>query len=148
MNIHLAADHAGFKLKESVKEYLSKKGYSLTDHGAYEYDSSDDYPDFIFLAAKAVANDGDSRGIIFGGSGQGEAMAANRIRGVRSAVYYGENLEIPLLSRQHNNANILSIGARFVTTEKLIKVLEDWLETPFEGGRHLKRIQKLDEETK
>ena len=75
-------------------------------------------------------------------------MAANRIRGVRSAVYYGENLEIPLLSRQHNNANILSIGARFVTPKKLIKVLEDWLETPFEGGRHLKRIQKLDEETK
>ena len=75
-------------------------------------------------------------------------MAANRIRGVRSAVYYGENLEIPLLSRQHNNANILSVGARFVTTEKLIKVLEDWLETPFEGDRHVRRIQKLDEETK
>ena len=148
MNIHLAADHAGFKLKESMKGYLSKKGYSLTDHGAYKYDSSDDYPDFIFPAAKAVAKEGDSLGIIFGGSGQGEAMAANRIRGVRSAVYYGENLEIPLLSRQHNNANILSIGARFVTAKKLIKVLEDWMETPFEGGRHLKRSQKLDEETK
>ena len=92
-----------------------------------------------------TVNHGES---FFGGSGQGEAMAANRIRGVRSAVYYGENLEIPLLSRRHNNANILSIGARFVTAKKLIKVLEDWLETPFEGGRHLKRIQKLDEETK
>ena len=148
MNIHLAADHAGFKLKESVKIILSDKGHIITDHGAYEYISSDDYPDFIFPAAEAVAKNGNLRGIIFGGSGQGEAMAANRIRGVRSAVYYGENLGIPLLSRQHNNANILSIGARFVTTEKLIKVLEDWMETPFEGGRHLKRIQKLDEETK
>ncbi len=147
MNIHLAADHAGFELKESVKKYFTEQGYSLTDHGAYEYVSSDDYPEFIFPAAKAVAKDNNSRGIIFGGSGQGEAMAANRIKGVRATVFYGGNREIPALSRQHNNANILSVGARFVSSKEIIEVIKAWLEAPFEGGRHLKRIQKLDEKT-
>ena len=144
MNIHLAADHAGFKLKESMKGYLSKKGYSLTNHGAYKYDSSDDYPDFIFPAAKAVAKDGESRGIIFGGSGQGEAMAANRVKGIRAAVYYDGPMEIVKLSRSHNNANILSFGARFITPEKAAEVVDMWLKEPFEGGRHKKRIDKLD----
>lgn len=148
MNIHLATDHAGFELKEMVKEYLSKNGYSIMDHGAFEFDALDDYPDFIFPAAKAVAIDAHSRGIIFGGSGQGEAMAANRIKGVRAVVFYGGNQEIPSLSRQHNNANILSVGARFVSSKEMIDVIEEWLATPFQGGRHTGRIQKLDDETK
>ena len=147
MNIHIATDHAGYKLKESVKKILSDKGYSITDHGAYAYDALDDYPDFIFPAAKAVANDKNSRGIIFGGSGQGEAMAANRITGVRAAVFYGGNPDIPTISRRHNNANILSKGARFVSSKGIVNVLEDWLETPFEGDRHIRRLQKLDKET-
>ena len=114
MKIHLATDHAGFDLKNSIREYLINQGYDVKDHGAYEYDALDDYPDFIIPCAKAVSKDLNSRGIIFGGSGQGEAMAANRIKGVRAAVFYNGPDEIIRLSRQHNNANILSIGARFM----------------------------------
>jgi len=147
MNIHIAADHAGYKLKESIKKILSNEEHFVTDHGALEYDALDDYPDFIFPAANAVANDKNSRGIIFGGSGQGEAMAANRIKGIRAAVFYGGNKDIPTLSRHHNDANILSIGARFVSSKGIIKVLDDWLETPFDGDRHIRRIQKLDKKT-
>ena len=144
MKIHLATDHAGFELKEKIKKYLQEKGYEITDHGAWKYDSRDDYPDFIFPAAYAVANDPDSFGIIMGGSGQGEAMAANRIKGVRAVVYYGGNDEIINLSRIHNNANILSFGARFISNEKAAKAVKLWLDEPFEGGRHQKRIDKLD----
>lgn len=147
MIIHLATDHAGFELKEKVKDYLKNKGYSVTDHGAHEYNSDDDYPDFIFPAAKAVAKDKSSRGIIFGGSGQGEAIAANRIKGVRAIVFYGENTEIPELSRLHNDANILSIGARFISFDGLIKVVDAWFNTSFDRGRHVRRIKKLDQET-
>ena len=88
MIIHIATDHAGLELKEKVKSYLSKLDYEVIDHGAYEYDALDDYPDFIFPCAKAVSNDLNSKGIILGGSGQGEAMAANRVKGVRAAVFY------------------------------------------------------------
>ena len=144
MNIHIATDHAGFELKEVVKEYLSKNGYSIMDHGAYKYDALDDYPDFIFPCAKAVAADPESRGIILGGSGQGEAMAANRIKGVRAAVFYNGPAEIVKLSREHNNANILSLGARFMTENEIYDVIEMWLNKPFEGGRHQRRIEKLD----
>ena len=101
MTIHLATDHAGLKLKNSIKDYLIGKGHDVTDHGALEYDAQDDYPDFIFPCAKAVAADQQSRGIILGGSGQGEAMAANRIKGVRAAVYYGSEREIIRLSQHH-----------------------------------------------
>ena len=144
MNIHIATDHAGYKLKESVKKILSDKGYSITDHGAYAYDALDDYPDFIFPCAKAVAEDSGSRGIILGGSGQGEAMAANRIKGCRAAVFYNGPEEIVKLSREHNNANILSLGARFMSQEEIYDVSGMWLEEPFEGGRHQRRIEKLD----
>ena len=144
MKIHLATDHAGFELKEKIKKYLLENGYEITDHGAWKYDSKDDYPDFIFPAAFAVANDPDSFGIIMGGSGQGEAMAANRIKSVRAVVYYGGNDEIINLSRIHNNANILSFGARFITHEKAAEIVDLWLKEPFEGGRHKKRIDKLD----
>ena len=145
MKIHLATDHAGLELKEKVKLYLSDLNYEVIDHGAYEYDALDDYPDFIFPCAKAVSNDPESKGIILGGSGQGEAMAANRVKGVRAAVFYNGPEEIIKLSRQHNNANILSLGARFMSEEEMFKIIEVWLSTDFESGRHQRRIEKLDE---
>ena len=145
MKIHLATDHAGLELKEKVKFYLSDLNYEVIDHGAYEYDALDDYPDFIFPCANAVSNDPESKGIILGGSGQGEAMAANRVKGVRAAVFYNGPDEIIKLSRQHNNANILSLGARFMSEEEMYKIIEVWLSTDFESGRHQRRIEKLDE---
>ena len=145
MKIHLATDHAGLELKEKVKLYLSDLDYEVIDHGAYKFDALDDYPDFIFPCAIAVSNDPESKGIILGGSGQGEAMAANRVKGVRAAVFYNGPDEIIKLSRQHNNANILSLGARFMSTEEMYKVIKVWLSTKFESGRHQRRIEKLDE---
>ena len=141
--IVLATDHAGFELKEHVKKFLLKKGYDIKDFGALEYDKLDDYPDFILPAAK-YTSEHKLIGIIFGGSGQGEAMAANRINGIRAAVFYNGPDEIVELSRLHNNANILSIGARFVSNQEVEKVIELWLSTDFEEGRHKKRINKLD----
>ena len=141
--IVLATDHAGFELKEHVKRFLSKKGYNIKDFGALEYDALDDYPDFILPAAKYISEH-KLIGIIFGGSGQGEAMAANRIKGIRAAVFYNGPDEIVELSRLHNNSNILSIGARFVSNQEVEKVIELWLSTDFEEGRHEKRINKLD----
>ena len=145
MIIHIATDHAGLELKEKVKSYLSKLDYEVIDHGAYEYDALDDYPDFIFPCAKAVSNDLNSKGIILGGSGQGEAMAANRVKGVRAAVFYNGPDEIFKLSRQHNDANILSLVARFMSDQEMYKIIELWLSTDFESGRHKRRIEKLDE---
>ena len=144
MKIHIATDHAGLELKNIIKEHLINEGYNVTDHGAHEYDALDDYPDFIFPCAKAVAADQQSRGIILGGSGQGEAMAANRIKGVRAAVYYGSEREIIRLSREHNNANVLSLGARFISDQEIYNIIETWLDEPFDGGRHQRRIDKLD----
>lgn len=141
--IVLATDHAGFELKEYVKRFLIQKGYDIKDFGALEYDGLDDYPDFILPAAKYISEH-KLIGIIFGGSGQGEAMAANRIKGIRAAVFYNGPDEIVELSRLHNNANILSIGARFVSDQEVEKVIELWLSTDFEEGRHKKRINKLD----
>ncbi len=146
MIIHIATDHAGLELKEKVKSYLSKLDYEVVDHGAYEYDALDDYPDFIFPCAEAVSNNPNSKGIILGGSGQGEAMAANRVKGVRAAVFYNGPDEIIKLSRQHNDANILSLGARFMSDQEMYKIIELWLSTDFESGRHKRRIEKLDED--
>ena len=144
MKIHLATDHAGLELKDKIKQHLTDSGHDVIDHGAYEYDALDDYPDFIFPCAKAVAEDSKSRGIILGGSGQGEAMAANRIKGVRAAVFYNGPKEIIELSRQHNNANILSLGARFMPEEEIYRIIEIWFNTDFEAGRHQRRVDKLD----
>ena len=144
MIIHLATDHAGLELKDKIKQHLTESGHDVIDHGAYEYDALDDYPDFIFPCAKAVAKDSKSRGIILGGSGQGEAMAANRIKGIRAAVFYNGPKEIIELSRQHNNANILSLGARFMSEEEIYRIIEIWFNTDFEGGRHQGRVDKLD----
>ena len=144
MKIHIATDHAGLDLKNIIRDYLISKGHEVTDHGAHEYDALDDYPDYIFPCAKAVASDLESRGIILGGSGQGEAMAANRVKGVRAAVFYNGPVEIVKLSREHNNANILSLGARFMTEDEIYSVIQMWLDEPFGGGRHQRRIDKLD----
>ena len=144
MSIVLATDHAGFDLKESVKDFLLDNGYKVKDFGASTYNKLDDYPDFIVPAAKYISNNNDSIGIIFGGSGQGEAISANRFRNVRAVVYYNGPEEIITLSRTHNNSNILSLGARFLTIEKAKKIIKIWLNTDFEGGRHLSRITKID----
>ena len=144
MKIVLATDHAGFELKEQIKDKLIQQKHEIKDFGSFTYDSLDDYPDFIFPAAEFVSENLDYLGIILGGSGQGEAMAANRIKGVRAAVYYNGPLEIVKLSRQHNNANILSLGARFVDLDKAIEIIQLWLNTNFEGDRHQRRIDKLD----
>jgi len=144
MKIYIATDHAGFELKNRLKEFLQSKNHDVEDCGALVFDSLDDYPDFILPAAKKVSENKNSKGIILGGSGQGEAMTANRIKGVRAIVYYGGPNEIVKLSRMHNNANIISFGARFISFEKAVEVLEIWLNEEFEGGRHKTRINKLD----
>ena len=144
MRIHIGSDHAGLELKNELLAHLVNSGHDVTDHGPYEYDALDDYPDFIFPCATAVSLDNESKGIILGGSGQGEAMAANRVKGCRAAVFYNGPLEILKLSREHNNANILSLGARFMTQDEIVKIIEIWLKEPFSGGRHIKRIEKLD----
>lgn len=148
MTIYLAADHAGFILKEKVKLFLEGEGYTVADMGAYEENKDDDYPEFMTAAAQAIANDlirgTDSKGVIFGGSGQGEAMVANRIDGVRAAVYYGGPTDIITLSRQHNDANILSLGARFISEDEAFAAVKLWLETPFSNEeRHKRRIVKF-----
>ncbi|MEK6942886.1 MAG: RpiB/LacA/LacB family sugar-phosphate isomerase [Nanoarchaeota archaeon] len=142
--IFLATDHAGFEMKEFMKKALLKEGYNVIDKGALEYDKEDDYPDFIISAAKEVSKDKISKGIIFGGSGQGEAISANKVKGVRAAVYNCNNLEIVKLSREHNDANILSIGARFMTNDHAFEAAKIWLSTYFTNDeRHVRRISKI-----
>ena len=146
MKVYLATDHAGYEYKEFVKSLLLARGDvdEVVDMGALEYNEADDYPDFIMSAAEAVAKDESSRGIIFGGSGQGEAMVANRISGVRATAYYGAQQEIVRLGRAHNNANILSIGARFVPKENIEDVIGVFLTTDFSADeRHVRRISKF-----
>lgn len=145
MKIYLGGDHAGFELKEKLKTFLNNLGHKIEDKGPYQYNSDDDYPDFIKPVAQAVADEEDSFGIIIGGSGQGEAMVANRIKGIRAAVYYGGPEEIIKLSKEHNNANILSLGGRFLTFEQAQKAVKLWLETGFSAEeRHQRRINKID----
>lgn len=147
--IYLGADHAGFELKEEIKEYLIVQGMQVEDLGAFEFNPDDDYPDFVRPVAEAVAlrqaqGERDTFGIVLGGSGQGEAMVANKVKGVRAAVYYGGPLDIVKLSRQHNNANVLALGARFLTQKEALDAVKLWLDTPFEGGRHERRLNKIE----
>ena len=144
IKIYLASDHAGFDLKQFLGTHLRELGHEVEDCGALENNPLDDYPDFIIPAAKKVAKNPYSRGIIMGGSGQGEAIAANRIKGIRAVVYYDGPIDIVKLSRTHNNANILSLGARFITQKRAAETIDLWLHEPFEGGRHKNRIDKLD----
>ena len=141
--IILGTDHAGFKLKGEIKLYLKKEGYEVEDMGANSFDKNDDYPDFIIPAAKKVAKE-RCLGIIFGGSGQGEAIAANKVKGIRAALYYGKNPDIVKLSKTHNNTNILSLGARFLTKDEAINAVNLWLDTDFNNEeRHIRRIGKI-----
>ena len=144
MKIYLASDHAGFDLKETIKKFLADSGYEVKDFGAMKLDPEADYPDFVKKAAEAVAQNPGSRGIVLGGSGQGEAMIANRVKGVRAVVLYNFNADIIKLSREHNDANVLSIGARFVSEKDVITAVKLWLETPFSNEpRHRRRIDKF-----
>src|SRR3990167_8329213 len=131
------------RLKKFLKKHLSKT-YDVEDCGTFD-EKPCDYPDFIFPVAEKIAKHKNSKGIILGGSGQGEAIAANRVKGIRAAVFYGGNPEIVKLSRTHNNANILSLGARFVTEKEALSAVQLWLETDFsEEERHVRRIKKID----
>lgn len=155
MKIFLGTDHAGFELKEILKKYLRDDlGYEVSDEGAFVLNPDDDYPDFVRIVAKRVASDPTSRGIILGGSGQGEAIVANREKGVRAVVYYGlpraelrgkGNLNIIKLSREHNDANIISLGARFLDKDEALRAVKLWLETKSDPApRHARRIKKID----
>lgn len=143
MKIHIASDHAGYGLKEILKGYVMELGHEVIDHGTNSSESCD-YPDFVTPCAQGVAADQNSFGIILGGSGQGEAMCANRISGARALEYYGAKPEIIPLGREHNNANILSLGARFVSPDEAKEVVKTFLETPFSGDeRHVRRLEKF-----
>lgn len=162
MKIALTTDHAGFEALSALRTFIESEGHECVYYGPPAYDADDDYPDYMFPAAQAVANEECERGIIMGGSGQGEAMAANRIKGVRCALFYGpitakmaidvtgassdDPYEIVKLSRQHNDANVLSLAGRFLTIDEMQTAVKTWLATPFTGEeRHSRRIQKLDE---
>jgi ribose 5-phosphate isomerase B len=141
MKIALGTDHAGFRYKEKVKELVAALGHEMKDFGTFNEEPVD-YPLFIRPAAEAVARGECERGIVFGGSGNGEAMAANKVHGARCALCWNE--ETARLSRQHNDANLLSIGQRMIPEELALKIVRVWLETPFEGGRHAKRVEELN----
>ena len=160
MKIYLATDHTGLELKNNIKTFLTEKGYEVEDCGAYTFDKDDDYPDFIGKAAKGVSTHQDSLGIIMGGSGQGEQMAANKYKGARCALFYTKAIpiktidingngstdpfEIIKLARQHNHANMLSLGVRFLSEVGAIKAVQVFLETPVsKEERHRRRIEKI-----
>ena len=146
MKIYFASDHAGFDMKGALVEFVKELGFEVEDCGAYELNPEDDYPQFIKKAAKAVSdNPINSKAIILGGSGQGEDMVADKFPNVRSAEYYGSNLEIVKLSREHNDANILSLGARFLSLDEAKEAVKLWLETKFSGEeRHKRRIGEIE----
>lgn len=160
MKVYFAADHAGYELKNILLAFAREHGYETEDCGAFAYDEADDYPDSIAAAARKLADDAlagkDNRAVFLGGSGQGEAMAANRFKGVRCALYYGapdrvqtdmDGTARDMLSsvREHNNANALSLGARFLTVDEAKDALARWLTVDFSGEeRHARRIKKLD----
>ena len=143
--IYLGTDRAGFELKEKIKKWLSEWDYEYEDMGAYEYNKKDDYPDFISLVGEKVSADPEnSKGIILGGSGQGEAVVANKYKGVRAVIYYGGSKEMIIHMREHDDANILSLGADFIDESKAQEVIKLWLETPFPNEeRHVRRLQKI-----
>ncbi len=153
MKIFIGTDHAGYVLKEKLVTTLTAQGHEVVDKGAFSYDEHDDYPDFVIPVAQEVSKDPDNtRGIIMGATGQGEAIAANKFPHVRAVVYYGEakivvddEANIVVRSREHNNSNILSLGARFLTEEEMMPAVELWLSTPYTGSeRHVRRLAKID----
>lgn len=154
MKIYIGTDHAGYVLKEKLVSSLKGQGYEVIDKGSFRYDEDDDYPDFVIPVAREVSKNSDNvKGIILGGTGEGEAIAANRFPNVRAVVYYGnanpvvENeSNIIVRSREHNNSNILSLGARYFTEESVMDAVNLWLNTPYSGDeRHIRRLAKIDQ---
>jgi ribose 5-phosphate isomerase B len=141
MKIAVASDHAGFRYKTAIAEHLRAVGHEVVDFGTFSTESVD-YPEFIHPAAAAVARGDCERGVVLGGSGNGEAMTANRHRGVRCALCWSE--ESARLARCHNDANMISLGERLISEELALKIVDMWLSTPFEGGRHVRRIEAID----
>jgi len=141
MKIAIGSDHAGFKYKEKIKQFLTGLGHDVNDFGT-DSEEPVDFPLFIRPVALAVARGEAERGVVLGGSGNGEAMVANRVKGVRCALCW--NVETARLARQHNDANMISLGQRMITEEVALEIVRTWLDTPFEGGRHLRRIQLID----
>jgi len=145
MKIYLASDHAGFEYKEAIAQMLIEMHCEVVDKRAFEEDPSDDYPALVRAAAEPLSREKESRAIVLGGSGQGEAMVANRIAGVRAAVYYGGPTDIIKLSREHNDANVLSLGARFLSIDDAKAAVKLWLDTEFSRDeRHERRIKDID----
>jgi ribose 5-phosphate isomerase B len=154
MKIFIGTDHAGYVLKEKLVSFLKLQGHEVIDEGAFEYNEGDDYPDFVVQVAREVSKDSDNvKGIILGGTGEGEAIAANRFPHVRAVVYYGKSeyvvdhgADIIIRSREHNNTNILSLGARYFTEETMMDAVSLWLTTPFSNEeRHIRRLAKIDQ---
>jgi len=154
MKIFIGTDHAGYVLKEKLMSSLKAQGYEIIDKGAYEYNEGDDYPDFVVPVAREVYKDPNNvKGIILGATGEGEAITANKFPHIRAVAYYGQSkcivddeADIIVRSRQHNNTNILSLGARYLTEETMMKAVDLWLNTPFsEGERHIRRLGKIDQ---
>jgi ribose 5-phosphate isomerase B len=141
--IYIASDHAGFELKRQIVEYLRAANREVEDCGPHQLDPEDDYPDYCYPCAVKVSQNPGSMGIVLGMSGNGEAIVANKAKGVRAALYYGGHEEIVKLSRQHNDANVLSIGAKFISQSEVQRAIDLFLETGFEGGRHQRRIDKI-----
>lgn len=144
MRVHIATDHAGFELKNYLVKALTADGYEVVDHGAHEYDDQDDYPDYCIPGAEAVAGDPGSLGIVIGGSGNGENIAANKVHGIRSVLAW--NVSVAELGRLHNDANVIAIGARQHQEEFVLAMVRAFLVTPFSQDlRHQRRINKLSE---
>lgn len=141
MKIAIGTDHAGFEYKEKIKAFLTTQGHEVKDFGTFS-DAACDYPDFVFPAANAVATGECDRGIVLGGSGNGEAIAANRIKGIRCTVCW--NALSAEMARRHNDSNVLSLGQRMIEESDVTDIVQTWLDTPFEGGRHQQRIVKLE----
>jgi ribose 5-phosphate isomerase B len=143
MRVHIGSDHAGFELKAHLLTWLGEQGYEAVDHGPVEFDPVDDYPPFVLRAAVATVNDAGSHGIVHGGSGNGEAIAANKVRAVRAALAWND--ETASLGRQHNDANVVALGARMHTVDEATRLVERFLTTPFSGDeRHARRIAMLE----
>lgn len=148
ITIHLATDHAGYVYKELIKTHLEERGYTLVDHGAFEFDPSDDYPTFVNLAAAEVsnANNEDTVAIILGASGQGEAIAAGKYENIRTTVCYGGSMAIEIVKagKEHNNANVLALGAKFIEEKHVLEVVDVWLATSFtKDERHVRRLSMI-----
>lgn len=141
MKIAIGTDHAGFEYKEKIKAFLTAQGHEVKDFGTFS-DAACDYPDFVFPAANAVASGDYDRGIVLGGSGNGEAIAANRVKGIRCTVCW--NALSAEMARRHNDSNVLSLGQRMIEESDVTDIVQTWLDTPFDGGRHQRRIVKLE----